>query len=159
MAPSVQQSESDELAEHSAFVRLLETKTRVKVLDVLMRHSYVPLTESEIADRAGVDQSAVNRNIDVFVDLGVVAVNDGWPTEYRVDRESEVVQGLEAAQTNLLEHTERLHEDDVEQAESTHEWETLSEEDRGVLLVEDSATQHEQSRTTTERRVETATTA
>lgn len=116
-----------EITEQSAFVRLLETKARVKMLDVLMRHSYAALSQSQIADRANLDQTTVSRNIDVFEDLGVVEVEDGWPTEYQIDRDSAVVRGLEQAQTALLEHSERLVEDDVRQLEDCREWTPVAE--------------------------------
>ena len=113
MSDPVVRSSPSSVTENSAFVRLLETKARVKMLDVLMRDSYVALDQTELAERAGVDQSTVSRNVEVFEDLGVVEVFDGRPTEYQIDLENSVVQALRQAQTGLLEHTQRLHDEDV----------------------------------------------
>lgn len=144
MPNRVQQTRSDEVAENSAFVRLLETKARVKMLDVLLRHSYVSLSQSEIAERAGVNQSTVSRNVGVFDDLGVIEVSDGHPTTYRVDRESSLVQSLQTAQTTLLEYTGRLHENDVEQLEDRLEWQPMPDDLRDECLS-GSPTSEEQS--------------
>lgn len=127
MSDPVVQSTPSSVTENSAFVRLLETKARVKMLDVLMRDSYVALDQSELAERAGVNQSTVSRNIEVFEDLGVVEASEGRPTEYRVDLDDSVVEGLEQAQTGLLKHTRRLHDGDVKKQEDCPEWQSLSD--------------------------------
>ena len=124
MSDPVVQSSPSSVTENSAFVRLLETKARVKMLDVLMRDSYVALDQGELAERAGVDQSTVSRNIEVFEDLGVVEVSEGRRKEYRVNLEDSVVQGLRQAQTGLLKHTQRLHDRDVKKQP---EWQSLSD--------------------------------
>jgi DNA-binding IclR family transcriptional regulator len=90
----------------------------------------VALNQSQVAERAGVNQSTVSRNIGVFEELGVVEVSDGRPTEYRINRESSIVQGLQQAQMNLLEHTDRLLDDDVEQLEDRPEWQPMEDTQR-----------------------------
>lgn len=134
-----QQEDLEQVTEGSPFVRLLETKARVKMLDVLLRHSYASLSEEEIAERAGLNQSSVNRNIEVFEDLGVVQSESNWPVRYQVDTSSSVVEGLEQAQLNLLEHSERLTADDVKQRDDQKEWipiEDLSDGDLRILISE-----------------------
>jgi DNA-binding transcriptional ArsR family regulator len=128
MSDPVVQSTPSSVTENSAFVRLLETKARVKMLDVLMRDSYVALDQSELAERAGVNQSTVSRNINVFEDLGVVEASESRPTEYRIDLDDTVVQGLRQAQTGLLKHTRRLHDGDVDRQEDRPEWQSVSDQ-------------------------------
>lgn len=132
MTDPVVQSSPSSVAESSAFVRLLETKARVKMLDVLMRDSYVALDQTELAERAGVNQSTVSRNIEVFEDLGVVEVSDGRPKEYRIDLEDSVVQGLRQAQTGLLEYTRRLHNEDVHKQEDRPEWQSPASDEEAA---------------------------
>lgn len=101
-------------ADESPFVRLLETRGRVKILDIFMVHGYTELTQSELAEMADIDQGTVCRNVRVLEDLDVVnEVSETQPYEYRLNLDSPVVSALREAQIKLAPDTAVLKQDDV----------------------------------------------
>jgi DNA-binding IclR family transcriptional regulator len=103
------------------------------LLDVMLRHSYASMTEETLAERADLNQSTVNRNIEIFQDLGIVEQDGSWPAEYTVNADSVVIEGFRQAKRSLLDQADRLHEDDVEQLEDKTEWIPLEELDDGEI--------------------------
>jgi len=113
-----------DVSDDSPLVRLLETRSRVKVLDALVRHSYAALTEGEIAEFSGVDQSTVNRNLPVIIDLGLVRRVEEWPARYQLVQDHPVVEGLEKMQLYLMGDSDRLKQSDVPRRGDDQDWET-----------------------------------
>lgn len=92
--------------DESAFVKLLATEGRVRILDVLLRKPHVTLTRSEIAELAGVDPTTFDRNKDILEQLGCLeSTNGSRRTEYSLDTEHPVVRALGTARAELLEYT------------------------------------------------------
>ncbi|MEY7851458.1 winged helix-turn-helix domain-containing protein [Natrarchaeobius sp. A-rgal3] len=81
--------------DNSAFVRLLETEGRVRVLDVLLRRPGVELTAADISKLAGIDESTFSRNKDVLESFDIVETEyrDGHAV-YTLNTESEIVEVL-----------------------------------------------------------------
>jgi len=53
------------------------------------------VTQTELAELAGVSRQSVNTHIDFLVDVGVIEpVADTSPQRYRLDRENEITQAL-----------------------------------------------------------------
>lgn len=95
----------------SPFVRLLSNPGRVKIIDVLLRNPTRTLTAGNIADLAGVDPATVYRNSDVLCEMNFMTeLEQGSQTLYELNRESESVQALAEANTQLLAETEAIME-------------------------------------------------
>lgn len=88
----------------SPLVRLLETPTRVKLLDVFLRKHYMPLTAEQLATYTDVNRTTVDRNIEVFLDLDMVEVADvdREAIHYTLNTDNETVQHFRNAQKSLL---------------------------------------------------------
>lgn len=97
-------------SEASPFVRLFNTASRVKIVDVLLRKHYSPLTTKEIAEYANIDRSSVTRNLPVLEEIGVVKEADkiGNARRYQIDKSSQIAKALASAQEELFKHTEEV---------------------------------------------------
>jgi len=97
-------------ADASTFVRLLETSSRVRILDVFLRKHYTELTAAKAADLAGIDVSTFHRNVDVFEEMGVVeeAEEVAGAQRYRLNEESPVAKAFGKAQHELLDHAQKI---------------------------------------------------
>lgn len=82
----------------------------MKIISVLLRKHYQPLTVREIAELAGVDRSTVQRNIGVIVKIGIAETADkvAGAQRYRINTESEVAKALGKAQTELFSEGETV---------------------------------------------------
>lgn len=89
-------------SDYSAFVRLLETKGRVRVLDVLLGKPHSELTAKQIADLAGIDKSTVHRNKGILLEFGVIEeIDQGSSPRYTIDLDNEIAKILGRAHTEL----------------------------------------------------------
>lgn len=90
-------------ADDSAFVRLLSTKGRVRILDVLLRQHSSELTAAEIVEAANIDEATFSRNKDVLMELDMVTSNENHsPITYTINIDNPIVQVLGRAHTELM---------------------------------------------------------
>jgi len=93
----------------SPFVRLLETKSRVRMVDVFLGKHYEELTASEVADLADINQSSVSRNIDTLLEIGIIdKVGESTPQRYTLNKSHPVSNSLRDARMALFDHTEEI---------------------------------------------------
>lgn len=97
-------------ADASTFVRLLETPSRVRILDVFLRKHYTELTAAKAADLAGIDVSTFHRNVEVFEEMGVIeeAEEVAGAQRYRLNEDSPVAKAFGKAQHELLDHAQKI---------------------------------------------------
>lgn len=97
-------------ADGSTFVQLLETPSRVRILDIFLRKHYTELTAAKAADLAGVDPSTFHRNIGVFEEIGVIEQADevAGAQRYRLNEDSPVAKAFGKAQNELLDHAQKV---------------------------------------------------
>lgn len=97
-------------ADASTFVRLLDTSSRVRILDVFLRKHYTELTAAKAADLAGIDVSTFHRNVGVFEEMGVIEETEevAGAQRYRLNEESPVAKAFGKAQNELLDHSEKV---------------------------------------------------
>jgi len=94
----------------SAFVRLLETEGRVRMLDVLLGKHYTTLTVSGIAELAEVHETTVYRNIQKLEDADLVrsvGTPDG-PAQYQLNKSNEAARLLQKFHGELLTRSSDL---------------------------------------------------
>jgi Fe2+ or Zn2+ uptake regulation protein len=94
-------------ADGSTFVQLLETPSRVRILDVFLSKHYTELTAAKAADLAGIDPSTFHRNVGVFEEMGVIEEADevAGAQRYRLNEESPVAKAFGKAKHELLDHS------------------------------------------------------
>lgn len=102
-------------ADESPFTKLFETKSRVKILDTLVRYSYEPLTQSELEELAGLHQTSVSRNKNILLDIGLVEEVGSNPAKYQLDIEDPRTDLLKQFHRQMVGSAGRLHRDDVEE--------------------------------------------
>lgn len=118
-------------------VELLETKGQVKVLDVFLTRGALWLTESRLAELAGVDQSTVNRNIATLQMANLVENRGSQPTEYRINEDNEFAAPLREFHLALMDHTRELQE--VTADDSDAELSEFTDGSAFVALFQDTA--------------------
>lgn len=101
-------------ADESPFTKLFETKSRVKILDTLVRYSYEPLTQQELEDLADLHQSSVSRNKNVLLDIGIVEEVGSNPAKYQLDPDDPRTDLLKEFHRQMASDAGRLQRDDVE---------------------------------------------
>jgi len=113
---SLAETDGDEFsyADESPFTRLFETKSRVKILDALVRYSYEPLTQQELEDFADLNQSSVSRNKDVLLDIGIVEEVGSSPARYQLNPDDPRTGLLKQFHRKMAPDAGRLHGKDVE---------------------------------------------
>jgi DNA-binding transcriptional ArsR family regulator len=94
--------------DESAFVKLLGTEGRVRILDVLLRKPHVTLTRAEIAELAGVDPTTFDRNKDVLEQLNCLEQTGDERTEYSLNIEHPVIEALGTTRAELLEYVDQI---------------------------------------------------
>jgi DNA-binding transcriptional ArsR family regulator len=82
------------------------------MLDVFLGKHYTELTRSDVAELSGLDPATVSRNIDVFVDLGVIEPTRavGKSQLYSVNTDADLVKALGKARDELRQHGDRLND-------------------------------------------------
>jgi len=97
-------------SEKSPFVRLLETRGRVRILDVFLRKHYTELGATDVADLADVSPSTFHRNISELKDLDIVRETDSVSgvTQYKLNEDSPIAQTLGKARAELLEYSKTV---------------------------------------------------
>lgn len=130
--------------DNSAFVRLLETEGRVRILDVLLRRPHATLTAGEISELAGFDTSTFSRNKGELESLDIVEKDfDGGQAVYSLNVDNEIVQVLGEAHTELARFDPKVvdqmddHDNDLGEILSQidvpeSDTETLSETDAAL---------------------------
>ncbi|WP_380675572.1 winged helix-turn-helix domain-containing protein [Salinigranum sp. GCM10025319] len=110
------ESDGDEFsyADESPFTKLFETKSRVKILDTLVRYSYEPLTQQELEDLANVHQSSVSRNKNVLLDIGIVEEVGSNPVKYQLNQDDPRTELLKRFHRQMSSDAGRLQREDVE---------------------------------------------
>ncbi len=108
-------------SESSPFVRLFETPSRVKILDLFLRKHYEELTASDVEMLTDVSQSSFHRNIDDLEALGVIehTGTTGNTNTYRLNKDSDLAKTVASAHADILEHT--THIIDSSQSQATAE--------------------------------------
>lgn len=101
-------------ADESPFTKLFETKSRVKILDTLVRYSYEPLTQQELEDFANVHQSSVSRNKNVLLDIGIVEKVGSNPAKYQLNPNDPRTDLLKQFHREMSSDVGRLQREDVE---------------------------------------------
>lgn len=115
-------------ADESPFTKLFETKSRVKILDTLVRYSYEPLTQQELEDLADLHQSSVSRNKNALLDIGIVEEVGGNPVKYQLNPDDPRTGLLKQFHRKMSPDAGRLYEEDVEnQREEVERKDDLSE--------------------------------
>lgn len=109
------QSSNNTYSDASPFVRLLQTPSRVKIIDVFLGKHYEELKSHEIADLAGIDRSSVTRNISILEEAGIIEQcgKEGNAPQYRLNTDSEVSKSLGKTQDSLLRHSEEISQQAV----------------------------------------------
>lgn len=99
-------------SESSPFVKLFETPSRVKIVDVFLRKHYEELTASDVIELAGLSRNSFHRNVDDLEELGVVerAGTVGNTTTYRLNKDSELAKTLAKAHADILRHSTHVFE-------------------------------------------------
>lgn len=87
---------------------LLGSPGKVRMLKVFLGKHYEELSAAQVADLAGIDASTFHRNVDIFLDAGVVTESRtvGGAQLYRLDADHPVARALGRARSSLLEHAE-----------------------------------------------------
>lgn len=111
MSPPPSEQTFESYADGSAFLELLGSKGKARMIDVFVGKRNERLTAQEVADLAGIDRSTFDRNIQSFLDLGIVDLVEpaGNARRYQLDSNHTVSQLLGALQEGLLGHVESLH--------------------------------------------------
>jgi acetyl-CoA synthetase len=122
----VESSADESYAEGSVFVNLLGSPGRAKMLEVFLGHYDTELTESEVAELAGVAPSTVNRNIETFENAGLIEKTRNVGAQlYQLNTEHPVTQALGKAQEELLEYASDIdappQENDAQNTDTTAE--------------------------------------
>lgn len=101
--------------EGSIFLRVLGSPGRVKMLAVLLGKHYKELSAAQIADLAGIDVSTFHRNVDTFVDIGIVEETRtvGGTQLYQLDTEHPVSKALGKTRWALLEQVGAANQPDT----------------------------------------------
>ncbi len=96
--------------EGSALVELLGSPGKVKMLDVFLGKHYEDLSATQVADLAGIDVSTFHRNVDAFLDVGVLVETRtvGGTQLYRLDTDHPVSKALGQTRSALLEYAESI---------------------------------------------------
>lgn len=96
----------------ASFVQLLGRESRARMLDVFLGKHYTELTQADVADLSGLDPATVSRNIEVFVDLGVIEPTRAVGTSqlYSVNTDADLVKALGKARDELRQHAQTLNE-------------------------------------------------
>lgn len=110
--PTGNRIEVDAYSDDSAFVRLLETKGRVRVLDVFLRKPRTELTAEQVANLAGINPSTFSRNKGVLEELDILSksLDDDGNIQYRLNIDNDIVQILGRAHTELMKFSPELAE-------------------------------------------------
>lgn len=105
----------------SPLVQLFKTESRVRMVDVLLRKHYQPLTTRELATLADIDRSTVTRNLDVLHEIGVIEEVEQVSNarRYQINTDSQVVKALGKAQWELFEISDTVPESMDEQAQES----------------------------------------
>lgn len=92
-----------EIVERSPFKKLLEEPSRVKVLDVLFRHSFAVLSLEEISESSGVDKEKVRDHLEYLEDREMLVKEecDDDVLRYRLNPKSHSVKGLQELHRHL----------------------------------------------------------
>jgi len=104
-------------ADASPFTRLLETKSRVRILDVFLGKNYEELTRSEISRLAGIDQSSVSRNLGMLLDVGVIerAGREGSAETFTLNEGHPVADALKEVRRSLFDYSDLIDQEDEEE--------------------------------------------
>ena len=139
----------------SAFVELLGSPGRVKMLEAFLDNHETTLTAKDVADYADISESTFSRNADLFLDLDLIEQTDqvGKTRFFSLNKESPLAEDLARAQYHLLEQVpgvepERWTTDD-EPSEAVDVGEPTAEEERVAeilpkLFVEESEADREE---------------
>lgn len=102
--PGRQSDGVSSFTDSSPFVELLGTKTRVEIIDALLRNPELELSASEISDLIGRDRSSFHRHKKVLTDLGILkkTKKEGQKQYYQLER-SVLSKYLREAQAALVE--------------------------------------------------------
>lgn len=139
--------------DNSAFVRLLSTPGRVKILDVFLRRPGTKLTASEVADAADIDPATFSRNKDILEYFGIIeSESTRGSTLYQINLENPIVGTLQTAHTELMRYNPQFVEAAEMEAQdyigkikaydrmqSHEDKEELDDTEKGVLEEELSA--------------------
>lgn len=103
-------ADGGDMVNYSAFSNLLENKEMVRVLDVLLRDSYVYLEVEDITRRAKVTTEEAERSLQMLKRIGLLDVKKDSSSNigYKIDKSNEIIDSLETAQTRLVKHTKEI---------------------------------------------------
>lgn len=102
-------------ADASPLTRLLETKSRVRILDVFLGKHYEELTRTEIARLAGIDQSSVSRNLGMFLDVGIItkAGKQGSAETFTLNQGHPIAERLKKVRQDLFEYSSLIDSENL----------------------------------------------
>jgi DNA-binding transcriptional ArsR family regulator len=126
--------------DRSAFVELLGSPGRVKILESFLNHPQASLTVEEVAGFADISQSTFSRNADLLLDLDLIEVADrvGNTTLYRLNQNSDLAAHLAQAQRDLRKqvgHVEPDHWASVDEVPEADVQEASEAEERVAAIV------------------------
>lgn len=118
MSPEDRSPSPESYVGESVFVELLGSKGKAGMLDVFVSKRYERLSGQEIADLADIDRSTFDRNIQTFLDLGIVQKSKkaGNAQLYSLNTDHDISKILGALQEGLLDYSEEIHGIDSEDA-------------------------------------------
>jgi len=104
-------------AESSPFTRLLETKSRVRIIDVFLGKYYDKLTRTEIAKLAGINQSSVSRNLGPLLDIGLVekAGEQGSAETFTLNNSHPLAEDLKSVRRDLFKYSRLIDAESSDQ--------------------------------------------
>lgn len=133
---------SNPYSDKSPFVRLLETRGRVRILDAFLNKYQTEMSAKDLNELTGVSESTFSRNKDVLLELDILekSKNENGKQYYQLNLDSSLVQLLGEFHTRLLEHSDYVSSNTI-----------ISEEDYiGKIISTESSTDIEQADDTEE---------
>lgn len=98
-------------SDNSPFVRLLETKGRVRILDTFISKPHVELSAEDIHDISGVSESTFARNKDVLIELDIITHTKevGQKKYYKLNTDNPIVTDIAEFHTNLVDYIDHIN--------------------------------------------------
>jgi DNA-binding transcriptional ArsR family regulator len=83
-------------------VKLFTDESRLQIIDVYLRHSYVYLEAEDVSEKTGIDERSVMLEMSILAEADIIeATEKGDVTAHRLAR-NDLTRSLQRAQTELL---------------------------------------------------------
>lgn len=102
--------EESELCENSPFVILFKENVRVKIIDVLLRHSFSKLDKENISELTGVSVEELQEHLEILEELDFIIVEEDM---YYINNEDPVISSLTRTQLYLNDEKRKTLQDSI----------------------------------------------